>query len=118
MILGIGIDIVELKRIEKAVANNKRFIQRILTEQEQFIYNRLSSSHRKTEFLSGRFAAKEAFVKAMGTGIGTAYSFLDIEIIGNQTGKPVLSAQDCKATIHVSISHSKEYAVAQVIIEE
>jgi holo-[acyl-carrier protein] synthase len=67
------------------------------------------------EFLAGRFAAKEAFSKAMGTGIGKDLSFLDIEIAVDPLGKPVIVKPDVNA--HLSISHSRDYAVAQVVIE-
>ncbi|MCA1032961.1 holo-ACP synthase [Bacillus timonensis] len=115
MITGIGIDIVELVRIKKLVERQPKFIERILTLNEIKRYESLSPS-RKIEFLAGRFAAKEAYSKAYGTGIGENLSFLDIEIQSDDNGKPcVVKPNHNKA--HVSISHSKEYAVAQVIIE-
>ena len=71
---------------------------------------------RKIEFLAGRFAAKEAYSKAVGTGIGKELSFLDIEIETDALGKPFIAKPDI--TGFISISHSRDYAVAQVIIEE
>ncbi|MDP4086410.1 MAG: holo-ACP synthase [Bacillota bacterium] len=115
MIKGIGIDIIELPRVREMIAKQKRFIDRILTEKEKETYQALSDS-RRVEFLGGRFAAKEAFSKANGTGIGKELSFLDIEIDTDERGKPFVRFPEVKA--HVSISHSKEYAIAQVIIEE
>lgn len=79
MIFGIGIDIVELHRIENMLSRQTRFPQRILTEAEYARFTQLSDK-RKIEFLAGRFAAKEAFSKAYGTGIGKELSFQDIEI--------------------------------------
>lgn len=118
MILGIGIDLVELKRIEQAVIKNERFIARILTKSEQQVYNKLPTFKRQTEFLAGRFATKEAFAKAAGTGIGKL-SFQDIEILTKDTGAPFINASGYKKEqILVSISHSKEYAVAQVILHD
>ncbi|MDF0727680.1 holo-ACP synthase [Cytobacillus sp. S13-E01] len=117
MIIGIGIDIIELKRIEDILHKQPKFIDRILTESEKVSFIVLSEN-RKIEFLAGRFAAKEAFSKAVGTGIGKELSFLDIEIKPNESGKPsIIKPLKEKESIHLSISHSKAYAVAQVIIE-
>jgi holo-[acyl-carrier protein] synthase len=115
MISGIGIDIIELNRIKSIIDRQPKFIQRILTENEQFIFENLNS-RRKIEFLAGRFAAKEAFSKAIGTGIGKELSFLDIEIQPDSKGKPQIILPK-RSGVHVSISHSHDYAIAQVIIE-
>ncbi|WP_100406104.1 holo-ACP synthase [Bacillus solitudinis] len=115
MIIGIGIDIVEIQRVEKLAKKQSRFVERILTDKEQSMYNNYSPN-RKIEFLAGRFAAKEAFVKAVGTGISREYSWQDIEILSDERGKPLLLAT-VEGSVHLSISHSESYAVAQVIIE-
>ncbi|WP_047981042.1 holo-ACP synthase [Ornithinibacillus contaminans] len=116
MIKGIGIDIIELERIEKSL-ENKRFVERILTERERERFLTISSHARKIEFVAGRFAAKEAFAKAMGTGIGKL-SFQDIEIGNDENGAPFITvALDEAMNIFVSITHSREYAVAQVVLE-
>ncbi|WP_027410263.1 holo-ACP synthase [Anoxybacteroides tepidamans] len=117
MIVGIGIDIVELKRIQTLMEQNEKFIHRILTEKEKNIFDSLSSNVRKAEFLAGRFAVKEAYAKAIGTGIGKHLSFQDIEIINDEYGKPVAAVALGGCRIHVSISHSRDYAVGQVIVE-
>ncbi|GEN32317.1 holo-[acyl-carrier protein] synthase [Cerasibacillus quisquiliarum] len=115
MIKGIGIDLIELDRIYKHI-DNQQFIARILTKKEQQIYHTLQSSTRKTEFLAGRFAAKEAFAKAVGTGIGTL-SFKDIEVLSNESGAPFIHVKGYHdEKIFISISHSQTYAIAQVII--
>ncbi|MGM9985761.1 MAG: holo-ACP synthase [Bacillaceae bacterium] len=114
MIQGIGIDIVELKRIEKAYERNEKFAERILTANELAVFNELQVK-RKIEFLAGRFAVKEAYSKAFGTGIGKELSFQDIEVVKDELGKPFILKEGCH--VHVSISHSNDYAVAQVIIE-
>lgn len=116
MISGIGIDIVELERIQKIVERQEKFADRILTLNEKAVYTGLSTG-RKIEFLAGRFAAKEAFSKAYGTGIGKELSFLDIEIKTDGKGKPIIT-KPLNEGVHLSISHSKDYAVAQVIIEK
>lgn len=115
MIKGIGIDIIELSRIDDLLTRQKKLIDRILTPRERDRFETLSGS-RRVEFLAGRFAAKEAFSKAMGTGIGKNLSFLDIEILTDELGKPFFRKPEVHA--HLSISHSRDYAVAQVIIEE
>lgn len=116
MISGIGIDIIELQRIQKAVLRNKRFIDRILTNNEKARYISFKKEQRKLEFLAGRFAAKEAFAKATGKGIGKL-SFQHIEILPGPEGAPTLTAPGYDPNkIYISISHSKQYAVAQVVI--
>ncbi len=119
MIKGIGVDIIELKRIEHAIEKNKRFYDRILTEREKEMVKQFTTLHRKVEFTAGRFAAKEAYAKANGTGIGGALSFVDIEILPDENGKPevYLKGKKCK-TAFLSISHSTQFVVAQVVIEE
>lgn len=117
MIDGIGIDLLEIKRIEQLVSRKPNFTKRILTVREEAHYQKLSK-HRQIEFLAGRFAAKEAFSKALGTGVGAEFSFLDIEILPNTENKPVVETTHYPGTIHVSISHSEEFVVAQVILEK
>lgn len=117
MIKGIGIDIVELERIERLMKRSDRFIERTLSARERIYYDDLRSERRKVEYVAGRFAAKEAFAKATGTGIGEL-RFTDIEVLTADTGAPILKVTKYEAnTLHVSISHSKHYAVAHVIIE-
>lgn len=117
MIRGIGIDIVELDRIQASIARGASFPKRILTEKEYALFLGLSD-RRKVEFLAGRFSAKEAFSKAFGTGIGTKLSFQDIEILPNDLNKPIAQTALFEGKVHVSISHSQEYAVAQIILED
>lgn len=116
MIEGIGIDLVEMNRIEELLARNPEFPMRILTEKERAHFSALSN-HRQIEFLAGRYAAKEAFSKAFGTGIGQQVSFLDIEILPNAKNKPMLKSKVYTGKAHVSISHSTDYVVAQIILE-
>lgn len=118
VIKGIGIDIIELNRIEKSIQKNERIVERILTKKERERYEALSNKRRQVEFLAGRFAAKEAFAKAKGTGIGKL-SFQHIEIIANEQGAPKIKAKGHSSEkLFVSISHSDTYAIAQVIIAE
>jgi len=116
MIKGTGIDITEIERIETLMQRKPNFAKRILTDMEMERYEQLSG-HRRSEFLAGRFAAKEAFSKALGTGIGGSLSFLDVEISYDSHGKPCI-LKPFSQGVHLSITHSKQYAFAQVIIEE
>jgi holo-[acyl-carrier protein] synthase len=115
MITGIGIDIVELKRIAELLERKPQFADRILTAREKERYEKLQLK-RKIEFLAGRFAAKEAFSKAVGTGIGKGLSFIEIEVRQTELGKPYIYKPYAEG-VHLSITHSSEYAFAQVIIE-
>ncbi|MCA1023939.1 holo-ACP synthase [Halobacillus litoralis] len=117
MIKGIGIDMVEIDRIKQSIKRQPRFVQRILTENE---YQRCLAlqEQRQAEFAAGRFAAKEAFAKAAGTGIG-ALSFQDMEILASENGAPLMTAKGYETCrIWVSITHSRSHAVAQVVLEE
>ncbi|MFT9849653.1 holo-ACP synthase [Aneurinibacillus sp. REN35] len=125
MIIGTGIDIVELKRIQKILERQEEtFLARIFTEQERVRVPKTMA--RRVEFVAGRYAAKEALSKAVGTGIGRHFSFQDAEILAEESGKPVINMDASlleKMTgwrgcmLHVSISHSEQYAIAQVILE-
>lgn len=117
MIKGIGIDIIELERIRQSLENNVRFVERILTPQERESYRQLTNEKRKVEYVAGRFAAKEAFAKAAGTGIGKL-AFQDMEVSQTEAGAPVLHVAGYEEeNIFLSISHAERYAVAQVILE-
>ena len=124
-ILGIGVDIVENKRIKKFIKNEK-FKKRIYSSKEL----KLSTlSVNKTSFFSKRFAAKEAFAKAMGTGIRNNLNFNDIEIINDKLGKPYYVKNKnitkmIKKNFNVknfncflSISDEKDYSTAFTIIQ-
>ncbi|MDA5561498.1 holo-ACP synthase [Exiguobacterium sp. MMG028] len=115
MIVGIGVDIVELDRMARSM-KQPRFLKRLLTDAE-YEFVQQYPLPRQIEFVSGRFAAKEAYAKAIGTGIAHGLSWRHIEILPDETGRPVMTAP-FSGRIHVSISHSSAYAVAQVILEE
>lgn len=105
----IGVDIIDLRRLK---IDDEHFIKRILTVNEKAIFDRKKTEQQKREFLGGRFAAKEALSKAMGTGIGKI-GFHDIEVLNDDLGKPYLNIKNAK----ISISHEKDYAVAFVMID-
>ncbi len=120
MITGIGLDIIELDRIRRIVDRQPGFIKRILTinEIEKFV---TLSKERKVEFLAGRFAVKEAYSKALGTGIGEEIGFQDIEVTNDDKGKPyinILKETSSNSSIFVSITHTRQYAAAQVILQD
>jgi holo-[acyl-carrier protein] synthase len=116
---GIGSDIIEISRIKNAYEKHgKKFLDRVFTQNEQ---NYCLSFKAPQERLAVRFAAKEAVAKALGVGFGKDLSFLDIEIINLPSGKPevILSSHLSFSftSIHLSLSHCKEYALAVAFIE-
>lgn len=118
MIKGIGIDLIELDRIKQSMEKDERLANRILTDKEKLVFNEKQSINRKTEYLAGRFAAKEAFSKAVGSGIGKL-SFQHIEVLADEKGAPFLIAKGYESyRVFISITHTKQYAAAQVVIEE
>ncbi|RNB83532.1 holo-ACP synthase [Brevibacillus panacihumi] len=126
MIVGIGLDLVEIERIAKWLERQPHAVDRFLTEKEKDLYAS-KSLHRQAEFAAGRFAAKEAGAKALGTGIGATVGFLDMEVLPDKLGKPELhisagvfeklGLDHSRIRVHISISHSQTYAMAQVIVE-
>ena len=116
MIVGHGIDIEELASIQEAVERKDSFAQRVLTAKELERFTGLKG-RRKIEYLAGRWSAKEAFAKAMGTGIGKL-SFQDLEVLNDEKGAPYFSQAPFSGKIWLSISHTEQYATASVILEE
>ena len=116
MIYGIGLDLIELERVRLTLERQPRMLKRVLTERERARYEMLKDT-RQLEYIAGRFAAKEAFVKAFGTGIGREVSWLDLEVLNETSGRPVMTGP-FDGVIHVSITHSDHYAAAQVLLEK
>lgn len=120
MILGIGVDIIEIERIDKAIKRNNKFLSKLFTDKEVEIFK---SKNYKAETIAGKFAAKEAVAKALGTGF-RGFSMIDIEILNDKLGKPIVNIKKEKISslynscnIHISISHSRGNAIAYVVIE-
>ena len=124
MILGTGIDIIEVTRIAASYEKfGERFVNRILVADE-IAY---CLSHRQpAPFLAVRFAAKEAVSKAFGTGIGAQLGWQDIEIRRKESGEPFvvlhgkgeeLFVARGATKLHVSLSHTQQYAAAMAILE-
>lgn len=124
MILGTGIDIIEVERVSASVTRfGDRFLGRVLVPDE-IAY---CQSHKNPgPHIAARFAAKEAISKAFGTGIGAALGWQDIEIRRHESGEPyvqlhgkgldLLAARGARR-IHVSLSHTATYAAAVAVLE-
>ena len=125
MIVGIGIDIVDIARIQELLDRyGERFLRRVFTEAETAYA--MSGAH-KAERLAGRFAVKEALMKALGTGKTQGILWKDVETLRGRVGKPEvhLHGQAVKwaklrgsSAVHVSITHDGGKAVAFVILEK
>ena len=119
MIKGIGIDIIEVARIKRMIEKyGDKFFQRILTEKE--IAYCKSFGNAELHF-AGRFASKEAYSKAIGTGISRDFRWKDIEILNDERGKPhihhTVENEYSKLRFEISISHTKDYGCAVVVCE-
>ncbi len=113
MIKGIGTDIIEIDRIRKSIERfGSRFYKRIFTANE---LDYCLKHQDPVPSLAARFAAKEAIAKALGTGIGTHLSWLDIEIRNNSEGCPEVFIPKNRYHIKLSISHCHAYATATAI---
>ena len=121
MILGIGNDIIEIERVEKAILK-EGFKNKVYTQKE---LENIEKRGNRTETYAGIFSAKEAISKAIGTGV-REFSLIDLEILNNDLGKPyvvvsekldkILKNKKEDYQIEISISHSKKYATAMAII--
>jgi len=124
MIYGIGVDLIEIDRIKQAIERNgQRFVDRVYTkaEQEYCAYRPSFACY------AARFTAKEAFLKALGTGLRKGMRWQDIEVYTDELGKPHVqlhgylkerAKQEKFERVHLSLSHSSAYAIAQVVIEQ
>ena len=124
MIYGVGTDIINIERVEHILSKNKDgFVRRVLSDHEQLLFANKGNS---AAYCAKRFAAKEAFAKALGTGIGKIVSFQDLTIRNNDNGKLYfipseklrlyLVSQNIKQA-HLSLSDEKLNAVAFVVLE-
>jgi holo-[acyl-carrier protein] synthase len=117
-IFGIGNDIVEIDRIKKAIDKNQKFRDRVYSPREIDYIDKKSNPYPS---YAGRFAAKEAVSKAMGTGV-RGFNLFDIEILNDELGKPhvkllgELGEKYAEFHIMLTISHSREYATAVAIL--
>ena len=124
MIYGIGTDVVSIERVQTIINKNRDgFINRILTEHERALFANKADS---AAFCAKRFAAKEAFSKALGTGIGKVVSFQDLTVRSNENGKPYFMLSEKLRLYlkdkgiqqgHLSISDESQNALAFVVLE-
>ena len=122
MIIGIGTDIIENARVGKAI-KSEHFIDRVYTLREQNYCN--SRGQQRTASYAARFAGKEAFFKALGTGI--ICSLTCVEILNDEFGRPYINLMDNAIElvkrfdiekIHISLSHSKDYSISICVLEK
>ena len=124
MIYGVGTDIVNIERVKKILSKNRDgFVKRVLSEHEQALFANKADS---AAYCAKRFAAKEAFAKALGTGIGRVVSFQDLTVRSNENGKPYFIPSEKLrqylvekniAQAHLSISDETKNAIAFVVLE-
>jgi len=124
MIVGIGTDLVEIARIELALdRHGDRFARKILVERE---YGRFAAHRKPAAYLAKRFAAKEAFSKAMGTGIRSPVNWQNIGVVNDPSGRPYLELSEALTEllrrrgirdVHVSLTDERGMAAAFVILE-
>jgi holo-[acyl-carrier protein] synthase len=124
MIVGMGIDVAEVGRIREVIESQKqRFLRRVYTENEIAYCEQFRN---KYERYAGRFAAKEAAMKALGTGWSRGVRWVDVEVVRQRGGRPTISLQGEARkiadslgvkNIAISITHTADQAVAQVIFE-
>jgi holo-[acyl-carrier protein] synthase len=124
MIVGTGIDIIEVQRVAEKISKNNGFKEKVFSLAEIKYCENVGN---RDQSFAARFAAKEAFLKAAGGGLALGYDLFDIEVLGDETGKPILTLKgDFKKLaersgwkeIHVSLSHVQAMACAVVIIEQ
>ncbi len=125
MIISIGTDIIEVHRIRETIERTPRFVERVFTENERSYCD--SRGAAAAQHYAARFSAKEAALKALGTGWSGRIAWHDIEVCAGAHGAPYLLVtgealkimETLGATaIHVSLSHTTEHATAQVILEK
>ena len=124
MIVSIGIDIVEVYRISETIQRTPRFVERVFTPRERAYCDAKGAASAQS--FAARFAAKEAFLKALKTGWRGRITWQDMEILNDAQGVPTLEIKGEARSllekmgaekIHLSISHTTDHAVAQVILE-
>ncbi len=122
MLEGVGIDIVEVARIERTLNRfGQRFLRRVFTPGE---WDYCSRKAHPGQSLAARFAAKEAVLKAMGTGLSGGVNWTDVEVVNSESGKPEVKLSPAlvrkigNKKVLLSISHTKEFAIAQAVLTE
>jgi holo-[acyl-carrier protein] synthase len=125
VIIGVGFDLIDIERIESILRDkDSLFLPRLLTVKETEQLSQYSGLHRRAEWVAGRFAAKEALFKALGTGVGGSQGMRDVEVLANSAGRPILTVSPLiekqfkqSVAFQISITHTKMTAGAVVVIE-
>jgi len=112
MIIGVGVDVINIKRFKKIVKNNPKILERILTKKELEIFKDYKDP---LIHYAGRFSLKEAIIKA-GKNYLNIRTFKDIEILKKENGEPLLTKPD--KNIFISISHDGDYIISVAVIEK
>ena len=124
MIISVGIDIIEVRRVKAVLRRTPRFVERVFTPRERDYCDRRGVV--APQHYAARFAAKEAALKALGTGWSGGIAWQDVEVVSQASGAPALIfhnharelfQQSGADVAHISISHTSEHAIAQVILE-
>lgn len=124
MILGIGTDIIKVDRLQRSIEKNERFAEKVFTTAEISYCEARASKYQS---YAARFAAKEAVMKAIGTGWDGTINWTDIEVVLDHLGKPGILCHGATLAfmdkhrithIHLSLSHEQDYAVAYVVLEK
>ncbi|MFL6209763.1 MAG: holo-ACP synthase [Pyrinomonadaceae bacterium] len=124
MIVSIGIDMIEVRRVRVIIERTSRFVARVFTPGERAYCEGHGAA--AAQHYAARFAAKEAALKALGTGWRGGLKWQDVEVVSNEAGAPALVFHNQARTLlqqtgadtaHLTISHTNEHAVAQVILE-
>jgi len=124
MIVSIGVDIIEVRRVRETIERTPRFAERVFTDAERAYCE--SRGAVAAQHYAARFAAKEAALKALQTGWSGGISWQDIEVSAKESGAPVISfygrarqlyEESGATSAHISIAHTTEHAIAEVILE-
>ena len=125
MIISIGIDIIEVRRVHETIERTPRFAERVFTQAERAYCE--SRGAVAAQHYAARFAAKEAALKALQTGWSGGIAWQDIEVSAKESGAPVilfhgraqeLYEQSGATTAHLSLAHTTEHAIAEVVLEK
>ena len=125
MIISIGIDIIEVRRVHETIERTPRFAERVFTQAERSYCE--SRGAVAAQHYAARFAAKEAALKALQTGWSDGIAWQDIEVSAKESGAPVilfhgraqeLYEQSGATTAHLSLAHTTEHAIAEVVLEK
>lgn len=122
--IAVGIDLVEIVRISESITRNKNFVARFFGEDEQVLFSTRGMQQGYIQTVAANFAAKEAFSKALGTGI-VGFALKDVEILRDERGAPFFKLSNRalemvlkrNGVLSVSLSHTDNYATAVVILE-